>query len=358
MPWTVITDDSGRTWSLNQLGLWILVRQNVYNRLLYSHSRVVHEHHFFAPDRTHIETNFHLVREDRERESYPVYRDLALAIQHDGGATRSRLIEMREETEQAVADLREMQRAASHETFSSIERCVSRGQTGLAIATEVRNLSVTTLIIGSSVMTGGASLAVLGAASVLNGVSQYQDTGNIGSAVLQATGTFVVGAIPLGGASLQAGASVARTVGGTAVSYGERYALIVVGATVDAQFTAANALIEGQSAGSALRSASMRFGVDILGGSVGLGLDHMALPVAVRLFTDNLVEAGYRGVQRSLASRHSMHGGTAVVTRALPAVTPPPVTAGALGDTNATLSSGACSAESWVDQIVLHEGPV
>lgn len=63
----------------------------------------------------------------------------------------------------------------------------------------VRDLSTTTLVVGSGFISGGASLAVLGGGSALTGVGRYQDTGNIGAAVVDATGTFVLGSFTLRG---------------------------------------------------------------------------------------------------------------------------------------------------------------
>jgi len=59
--------------------------------------------------------------------------------------------------------------------------------------------------------------------------------------------------------------------------------MIVVGAQLDAQFEAAGAIIEGRSGREVLRRTATRFGVDVLGGGIGAGLDRWALPVVVRL---------------------------------------------------------------------------
>ena len=63
----------------------------------------------------------------------------------------------------------------------------------------VRDISTTTLVIGSGFISGGASVAVLGTGSALSGVGKYQDSGSIGSAVVTATGTFVLGSLDLRG---------------------------------------------------------------------------------------------------------------------------------------------------------------
>ncbi len=367
MPWTSVTDDRGQAWRFNQLGLWILVRQNTYNRLLFSRTRTVRHHDFLGPERVHLDTNFSGIRGECDQESYPVYSEIAEQILGDADAARNRLIEMREETDQITRDMRSMLRATSRETSQNIERAIARAETGRAVATQVRNLSVQTLVVGSSLMTGGAGFAVLGAASVLSGVGQYEDTGNVGSAVLNGVGTFVVGAIPLAGGSLAPTASATVRVGGEAIeSYGQRAALIVVGASIDAQFEAGKALIEGQSASSAFRAAGMKFGLDVLTGSVGLGLDHIAVPACVRLATDNVVEYARAGAALSSSGRGraTVDEPAAPSVRSMsmrgPSVSFAPASAPRpsrnLCDANAILSTGNCSAEAWVDDTVLHLG--
>lgn len=279
-----------------------------------------------------------------------MYARLELEVMRDGAQGFQKLAAMRQQTESSVAEVREMQRSASHETFANIELSVARGETGLAIAKQVRDLSATTLVVGSSVMTGGAAVAVLGGGSVLRGVSKYQTSGNIGSAVLSATGSFVVGAIPLGGGSLKAGASLAARVGGESIRYGERAALIVVGAQLDAQFEGATALIEGRSAREALRAAATRFGIDLISGGIGTGLDRWALPVAVRLLTDSAVARGGDTLAAHEPKPEAPEAPAAPrATAAMPAPTAP------VCDANSVLSSGNCSARDWVRQIVLQE---
>ena len=99
------------------------------------------------------------------------------AIQN-GAQALERLIQMRHDTERSVAEVRQMQKSASHEMFQNIETSVHRGEIGVEVATQIRNLSATTLVVGSAFMTGGASVGVLGGGSVLRGATPRGEATN------------------------------------------------------------------------------------------------------------------------------------------------------------------------------------
>jgi hypothetical protein len=359
MPWTYYSDDKGRRWRINQLGMWILVRQNVYNTAIRQCSHVKRVHHTFGPDEVSVETDFQGIAAERDRQSAPLYAKLERESIQNGAQTLARLIQMRHETERSVEDVRQMQHLASAELRRNIERSVHRGEIGVDVATKVRDLSATTLVVGSAFITGGAAVAVLGGGSALKGVGNYEDKGNVGSAVLTATGTFVVGIIPLTGGTLKGAASVMTRVGGEAIKYGERAVLAVVGAGIDAQFQACNALIEGKSGREALQAAAARFAVDVIAGGIGMKLDKWALPVIARIVSDTAVgyggdkvvdqlaegggEARRPGLLEHVAIRRAPAASASMPTPARPAVC----------DANAVLSSGSCSPDDWVRQIVL-----
>jgi hypothetical protein len=343
MPWTTFTDDRGRAWALNQTGLWILVRQHVYNRALRRSSTIVREHHMIGPNQAWVDSDFRASAAERDRESRPLFARLERDVMRDGARAVQQLAEMREQTETAVFDLREMQRSASNETFTNMELSVSRGERGYEFASHFRDFSATTLLVGSSFMTGGAAVAVLGGGSLLRGVARYEEGGNVGAAIMTATGTFVVGAIPLGGGTLKASASIYRTIGGEATPYAEKAAMIIIGAQIDAQFEAANALIDGKSGREALQAAAKRFGIDLVTGAVGIRLERRALPVVTRLMTDGAV---------------AILGDELAKPAPRKTPTPPealPTPSAELCDANSLLNTPNCTAQDWVRQIVLQE---
>lgn len=343
--WYTFSDERGRRWDINQLGLWILVRQNIYNRALRRRSRIVREPRWIGPDRVSMETDFRGISAERERDSRPLYSRLEREAIQDGARVLGRLIELRQETERAAAEVRRMQRTASHEMYTNIERSVARGEMGAAVARQVRDLSVNVLLVGSGFLTGGASVAVLGAGSLLSGVGTYQDTGNVGAAVLNASGTFVVGAIPLSAGS--AGSRVAMTArtGGESIQLGERITMIVVGAQVDATFAGAQALVEGNTCSEALRAATTRFGVNVISETVGLRLDRRAMPVYVRMLSDSLTDYSLSLAEDAITASPAR--------AAMPEPASLPVATEPFCDADAVLSTGQCSARDWVRQIAM-----
>jgi hypothetical protein len=355
MPWTHFYDSRGGQWRYDALGLWILTRQHVYNQLLRERSRVVRDTRWFGPDLARVETNFTGINVARDAQSYPLFLDLEQRIAANPQEGFSTLVRLRDQTEANVLAVRRMQQEASGETSRNIEQSISRAQTGIEVATFVRNLSASVLVVGSAFLTGGAAVAVLGGGSAMRGVGTYQDTGNVGSAILNTAGTFVVGAIPLAGGSLGAGASVTARVGGEAINYGERAVLVVVGSSLDATFEGTRALMEGRNGRQAINMAVARFGIDVLSGGFGTRLDTTALPVALRLVTDTMASVeGDRMVERARTFQ-----APDPLPRAAPAAPartgPMPQPTRNFCDANAVLSTGSCSSQDWVRQIVLSQ---
>lgn len=354
MPWTDFTDDRGRRSRIDQLGLWILCRQHVYHQLIHQRSRVVRETHFFGPDLVTVETDFRGIAQARNQLSTPLYARLERESIRDAARTQATLVHMRQEIDHWVRSLQAMQRSASRETTGNIDQSVRRGEIGLQAATTVRDLSATTLVVGSTFLTGGAAVAVLGGGSALRGVARYQDHGNIGSAILEASGTFIVGVIPLGAAATAEGqvaqtavTMTSRVTAAGTTTAGQRAVVVVVGASMDASFEGMKAVVEGQSTAQALRAASARFGVDVLSGGMGARLDNLAFPVVARLTTDTLLSAGGDALVSSAAGGPRPPGGAAAPPRALPQPSSP------ICDANATLITGNCGAQDWVRQLVL-----
>jgi len=357
MAWTGFTDDSRRGWKINRIGLWILVRQNLYNKAILRHSQVKRVKHFFGPDEVSVETDFPAVTAERDRLSSPLYTQLERDSMQNGARILDRLTEMRRETELCASEVMRMKRAASHELYRNIEKSVHRGEVGKDVAGGVRDLSSTVLVVTSGIVSGGAALALLGGGSILRGVGSYEDKGSIGGAILTATGTFVVGLIPLRiGGKVGLGSALTQRLEVEPIKYGERAALVIVGSAIDAQVTACNAFIDGRSGREALRKALVSFGADLLAGGLGTGLDRWALPVWTRIVSDSLTgAAGGAIVDREPDEKRSPPMATArsAATITLPTASMPAPTNPAVCDANAVLSTGQCGAQDWVRQVVM-----
>jgi hypothetical protein len=259
------------------------------------------------------------------------------------------LVGLRAKTEQSVEALLRMKRQASDETMSNIQTSVRRGEIGLEAFKQLRNASATTLMIGATFISGGAATAVLGSGSILHGWARYQDSGKIGSALIEVAGNFFLGVMQLGisPGSLRAGASLKSIVGGGPIENLQgRVTMVIIGAVMNSGIEATKSMVEGQSTSQILRTTAVRFGVDLFTGGRGIRLDKAAMPVVVRLMKDSAVaHLGEHAVSNA--------GGGGAPAAAHKSTGPMPQPTSPVCDANSTLSTGACSAADWVDQLVL-----
>ena len=293
--WVYFKDNNGKQWLIDQIGMWILVRQYVYAQLLKDKSTLQTTKNWFGPDMSTVETDFTAIRNARERISQEVFTGLETQMLGDGKAAYNSLIQLRGEMDDYSASFKEMQKKASRDTMQAINTSVSRSQTAIDALTVVRDLSATTLVVGAGFLSGGAALGVLGAGSALKGTARYQDSGNIGSAVLEASGTFVFGMITMSPSIAEAGAIpglLGKATAPATASGGQRMALVVIGAQIDATFEGAKSAMEGASAKEAITRAGVRFATDIASGAAGIKLDKLALPIVARLVTDTGAAVG------------------------------------------------------------------
>lgn len=79
-----------------------------------------------------------------------------------------------------------------------INQAVEEYEAKADIARFVRDTSAEGLMVGASVMSGGAAVAVMGAGSILKGEAKFQDSGSVGAAVMEGTGSFVFAYVKLG----------------------------------------------------------------------------------------------------------------------------------------------------------------
>ncbi len=79
-----------------------------------------------------------------------------------------------------------------------INQAVDDYEANIEIARFVRNTSADGLMVGASVMSGGAALAVMGGGSFLKGEGKFQDTGSVGAGVMEGVGSFVFAYVKLG----------------------------------------------------------------------------------------------------------------------------------------------------------------
>lgn len=226
------------------------------------------------------------------------FRAFQRQLWSDGEAAYRQLIALRRDAVRLTARLRERQSNASRQTSENIDRTVQRGEMLVSASRGVRDVSASVLVLGATFLSGGAALAALGAGSALRGTGTYQDTGNVGAAVLTSTTTFAFGMIPLARSSMLAP--------GATLAAGERTVMFFIGVHNNAATAAMNALVRGEDARSAITtslvSAGMGWAVERVTGDF---LKSLAFParVATQTGLDRVRSTAASQVVRSAAVR-------------------------------------------------------
>ena len=199
MGWTAFVDRSGRAWSINQEGLFLLVQAVTRARLIRQRTRMIEINNgMFYPTSYQVETNWAGLRAAVEVETNIFYRDAAVRLADDPMAMWSNLAGMLSSARDDAQYCERLKHRASNDTFNNID--AAGWETQIARFTWLRDTSATVLVVTSGIMTGGAApaLLTLAAGSTLRGIATYQDNGRVGAAVVNGVGTMIVGAIGLG----------------------------------------------------------------------------------------------------------------------------------------------------------------
>ncbi|GLC25951.1 hypothetical protein [Roseisolibacter agri] len=193
------------------------------------------------PDIKSIEVDWTRVRASVNQRGDEDFATLAeVAVQSVPEMARQ-LRFMVEQTTRYTNAFLDLQAAVQSENTVRMHRAIETYEDAVSAARFLRDTSADGLMVGAAIMTGGAGLAVLGGASALKGYGKYEDTENVGAAVVYGVGNFAFGAFKLGGRTLAV-----------------REEAVV--AILQAQWEAGVALIEGRSLGDALAIGSLKLG--------------------------------------------------------------------------------------------------
>jgi hypothetical protein len=135
--------------------------------------------------------------------------------------------------------------ALQTENMARINGAVDSYGAQIEVAKFVRDTSADGLMVGASIATGGAGVALLGGGSALKGWAKYEDTDGlttdrrVGAAVATGVGSFVFGAFKLGGAKLSGGQEAVLTI-------------------LQAKWDTGVALVEGKSLSTAVATGSLK----------------------------------------------------------------------------------------------------
>lgn len=269
------------------------VRAKKYNEL--SKSVVVSQSDWYdprswqMPDLVNLEVDHDKVRDETYAEASRKFDQLASApeLRH----LERKLRNMQSQTRTGQHNFRNKLQRTQKKSAENIAEAVDSYETSVAVAKFTRDTAATTLVIASSVVTGGSAAALyamLGAGATLKGVGKYQDTGKIDAAVIETTGTIIFGVIPIGAA-------------GQTLSRGKETVLLFLEAAWDANA----ALVEGKSMQEAIAAGTLKFAEplaknvfktdavqDLMGKTV--------FPAATRILPDATREAAVEFAQKEV----------------------------------------------------------
>ena len=261
MAWEFVLDDAGRQWAVERNAMYALVRDHV--RAVETRRRAIRtsvSEGLLLPTLHNVEIDYNGLRDAVDEESRRWWSHTQNRITRMRGEDFfEELVSLRKEAREKTDEVAQMQREAMRDTQLSINSTVDHLEAGKKVLEFVRDLSATTLVVGAGIISGGAGFAVLGAGAGLKGVSKFQDTGNVGAAVLEGTSNIIVGGIGIAGAGAQGGAKT----------------LLFIGSMMDGTMDGVKALVDGKSGQTALMTGFAKFGIGLLGGR--LKIDKLGL---------------------------------------------------------------------------------
>lgn len=281
MAWHIITERDGTRWAYNNDGVYLLIRTAVRAMLVRRNTRTVPtDHGFLLPTTYCVETEWSAVRSELEAETRRYWLTAENGLRQYPRLMRENLLSLLREARADMDWLRAERVSANSRSASSINSVVNGWENALTAAKFVRDASATILVVTAGVVSGGTGFAAAGAVgmtgvttgtamttlavgSAMRGAFTYQDTGNVGSAAINAVGTFSVGAIGIGAA-------------GATMSTADQATILVIQSAGQGMTTGGQALVEGRTASEAARSAAVSAGFGFAGGAVASRVGNMS----------------------------------------------------------------------------------
>ncbi len=273
-----ITDGRGTRWAINNDGIYLALRAAIRAAQIRKRSRIVTIQNGFLMPKTYLyETDFTGFREAVDAETSVFYREAETAVAHNAQHVHHNLLAMIASARSDLNEIERLRSKASGDSAKSIEGNVRGWVSAAQVAQFTRDTSATILVFGASILSGGAAWATLGAGSVMRGTATFQDTGNVGSALLNTTGTFVVGGIGI-------------AAGAKGLSTSDKWIILSIGSGRSGTTAGLQALVEGKSGDVALKHAFASAGLSLVGAMIGIKTENMSLPV--KLTVNGLADHG------------------------------------------------------------------
>jgi hypothetical protein len=229
---------------------WSVIRRLVrshylaYHQLNYGQEVTLSDSHWYnpmswsLPDVSHIEVDWDAVRRRTDADTDDDMQDITRQAQSNAAAVVYRVESMIETAARNKESFIDWMGDVQTQNMQNINRAVDDYQSHIEVARFVRDTSVDGLMVGASIMSGGAAVAVMGAGSTLKGTAKFQDTGSVGAAVMEGAGSFVFAYVKLG------------------KSFSFKQDMIL--ALVQAPYKAGTELVGGASVGKAVLSGALK----------------------------------------------------------------------------------------------------
>ncbi len=193
MAWMSYADGRGRGWAINPEGCAHLIRSNHYERQLVQRSRIVRSSRgLLLPTLTQVETNFTGLRDAATNDAAIYTRNILRECTSDPQRFYGYLVHVREDGQSAATHYREMLANATRETARAIDSNVNGWENALSAARFVRDASAGILMVGATILSGGAALGVGAAGTGLTFTGNTQDNLAANQTMRQAMGNAAV----------------------------------------------------------------------------------------------------------------------------------------------------------------------
>ena len=150
------------------------------------------------PDISHVEVGWDAVRRYAAANTESDSRDMRVEAKYNAARVARRLEDMIEMTARNKEAFVDWIGTVQTQNMQSVNKAVGDYESNIEIARFVRDTSADGLMVGASVMTGGAAVAALGGASFFKGTCKFQDTGSVGAGVMEGAGSFAFAYVKLG----------------------------------------------------------------------------------------------------------------------------------------------------------------
>ncbi len=150
------------------------------------------------PEVSHVEVNWDRVRQDALENTKQELESMRIRAKY-GAASVARELEARIEEAARYRDtFVDWMGDVQTQNMHRIDRSVDAYESAVDVAKFIRDMSADGLMIGASVMSGGAALAAVGGGSIFKGTCKFQDTGSLGAGAMEAAGSFAFAYVKLG----------------------------------------------------------------------------------------------------------------------------------------------------------------